>query len=124
MTRQYFVYILTNQKRTLYTGVTNDLVRRVYEHRNKLAEGFTNKYNIAWLVHYGATGDIRSALAREKQIKGRRRSKKVGLIESTNPQWKDLAAEWFEEPSAALDPSLRSPRGRILSRTRCANVSP
>ena len=84
--REYYVYILTNQKKTLYTGVTNDLVRRVYEHRNKLADGFTSKYNISWLVYYESTADVRSALEREKRIKGWRRSKKVALVESTNPK--------------------------------------
>ena len=102
----YYVYILTNQRRTLYTGVTGDLARRVYQH--KLVDGFTKRYNVTWLAHYETTSDVRSAKEREKQIKGWRRSKKVTLIESTNPQWKDLAADWFEEPSTVLDPSLRS----------------
>ncbi|MDA1347615.1 MAG: GIY-YIG nuclease family protein [Chloroflexi bacterium] len=105
---QYYVYMLTNQRRTLYTGLTNDLVRRVYEHRRKVVDGFTRKYNVTWLVHYEVTDDILSARDREKQIKSWRRGKKVALIESANPKWRDLAAEWFEEPSAALDPSLRS----------------
>ena len=68
--RQYYVYIMTNGVRTLYIGVTNDLTRRVYEHRQKLADGFTNKYNITMLVHYGVTTDVQSAIAREKQLKG------------------------------------------------------
>ena len=68
--RQYYVYIMTNGIRTLYIGVTNDLTRRVYEHRQKLADGFTNKYNITMLVHYGVTTDVQSAIAREKQLKG------------------------------------------------------
>ena len=78
--RQYYVYILTNSTRTLYVGVTNDLERRMYEHKNKLVPGFASKYNISWLVHYEHTSDVESALAREKQIKSWRRSKKVALI--------------------------------------------
>jgi putative endonuclease len=93
--REYYVYIMTNKSGTLYTGVTNDLLRRVYEHKHKLIPGFTSKYNITCLVYYEATADIRAAIAREKQIKGWLRSKKIALIESVNPTWKDLSAEWF-----------------------------
>ena len=92
--RQYYVYILTNRTRTLYVGVTNDLERRMHEHKNKLVPGFTSKYNVTWLAHYEQTSDVESAIAREKEIKGWRRSKKVALIESSNPQWKDLSLEW------------------------------
>ena len=95
--RQYYVYILTNRTRTLYVGVTNDLERRMYEHKNKLAPGFASKYNITWLAHYEQTSDVESAIAREKEIKGWRRSKKVALIESSNPQWKDLSLEWSSD---------------------------
>jgi len=97
--RQYYVYIMTNKSRTLYTGVTNDLNRRVYEHKQKLVPGFTSKYNITRLVYFEATTDIRAAIAREKQIKGWLRSKKVALIESANPKWDDLSAGWYEEVS-------------------------
>ena len=100
--RQYYVYILTNRVRTLYVGVTNDLVRRVYEHKHKLVPGFTKKYNVTWLAYYESTSDIRTAIAREKQIKAFRRSKKVELIEALNPRWKDLSLGWYdvsEEPS-------------------------
>lgn len=93
---QYYVYIMTNGKRTLYIGVTNDLTRRIYEHKQKLADGFTKKYNITMLVYYQATSDIESAIAREKELKGWRRSKKVALIQTMNPQWKDLSLEWYE----------------------------
>ena len=93
--------MLTNQRRTLYTGVTNNLTRRVYEHRNKLIDGFTKTYNLSWLVYYESTVDVASAIAREKQIKGWRRSKKVALIESANPRWKDLAKGWYgDEPTS------------------------
>ena len=93
---QYYVYIMTNCRGTLYTGVTNNLERRVYEHKEKLAEGFTKKYNITKLVYFETMGDVRSAIAREKQIKGWLRIKKIALIQSVNQQWKDLAAGWYE----------------------------
>ena len=92
--KEYYVYIMTNKSRTLYTGVTNNLMRRVYEHKNELVPGFTSKYKIKHLVYYESTSSIHSALAREKQIKGWLRAKKVVLIESMNPEWKDLSEEW------------------------------
>jgi putative endonuclease len=94
MTNQYYVYIMTNKSRTLYTAVTNNLERRVYEHKQKLVPGFTTKYNISQLIYFEATHDIRAAIEREKQIKGWLRSKKVALIESVNPTWADLSARW------------------------------
>ncbi len=93
--RNYYVYIMSNGKRTLYVGVSNDLERRVYQHKRKLIGGFTKRYNITWLVYYEETSDIVAAIEREKQIKGWRRSKKVALIESANPRWKDLAMDWY-----------------------------
>ncbi|MFC1937334.1 GIY-YIG nuclease family protein [Chloroflexota bacterium] len=91
MNRQYYIYIMTNQtNRVLYTGVTNDLKRRVYEHRHKLVEGFTKKYNIGKLVYYEACGDIESSILREKQIKGGPRQKKIQLVNSINEEWCDL----------------------------------
>ena len=93
--RQYYVYIMTNKSKTLYTGVTNDLQRRVFEHKNKLIGGFTKKYNITKLVWYQVTNELTSAIAREKQIKGWLRKKKIALIESMNPEWKDLSEEWM-----------------------------
>ena len=77
----------------LYTGVTNDLKRRVYEHKGKLVEGFTKKYNIGKLVYYELCEDIESAILREKQIKGWLRIKKIALIESMNPGWRDLSLD-------------------------------
>lgn len=96
MTRRYYVYIMTNRSRTLYTGVTNDLQRRVSEHKRKLADGFTKKYNIARLVWYEESHDIRAAIANEKRIKGWLRAKKVALIESANPNWADLSDGWYD----------------------------
>jgi putative endonuclease len=92
--KDYYVYILSSHRGTLYVGVTNDLTRRVYEHQHKLGDGFTGKYNISKLVYYESTTDVESAIAREKQIKGWTRNKKVGLIESVNPYWEDLAECW------------------------------
>lgn len=92
--RQYYVYIMTNHSRTLYTGVTNDLQRRVLEHKRKQIPGFTQKYNITQLVYYEETPDVKTAIAREKQIKGWLRSKKIALIESLNSGWRDLSDEW------------------------------
>ena len=87
----YYVYILTcDNRRTLYVGVTNDLVRRVYEHKNELADGFTKRYHIHHLVYFEQTPDVNAAIAREKQLKGWRREKKVALIEQMNPAWDDL----------------------------------
>jgi putative endonuclease len=84
--KTYYVYIMTNTSRTLYTGVANNLLRRVYEHKHKLIPGFTSRYNITQLVYFEETSDVRSALEREKQIKGWLRAKKIALIESLNPQ--------------------------------------
>jgi putative endonuclease len=92
----YYMYILTNYTRTvLYTGVTNNLIRRMYEHRNHLVTGFTDQYQVTHLVYFEETNDIREAIAREKQIKGWLRSRKVDLIQSVNPEWRDLADDWF-----------------------------
>ncbi len=90
----YYVYIMTNKSKALYTGFTNDLQRRVYQHKHKLVEGFTSKYNITQLVYFETTPDVKSAIAREKQIKGWLRKKKIELIESVNPNWKDLSEDW------------------------------
>ena len=105
MSKEYYVYIMTNHSRTLYTGVTNDIARRVYEHRQKLILGFTTKYNISRLVYYAETSDVRAAIERERQIKGWTRERKLALIEAHNPGWLDLSEDLV--PSDA-DPSLRS----------------
>ena len=92
--KQYCVYIMTNTHNTvLYTGVSNNLARRVYEHKNGLGGIFTKKYNVDKLVYYEVGDNIHSAIAREKQIKGGSRKKKIDLIKSVNPEWKDLYEE-------------------------------
>ena len=103
--RTYYVYIMANESRMLYTGVTNKLERRVAEHKGKQIDGFTKTYNLASLVYLEQTEDIRAAIAREKQIKGWLRRKKVAVIESMNPSWRDLSVEWSKE---VQDRSLRS----------------
>ena len=91
----YFVYILTNwDDSVLYIGVTSNLTRRLYEHRNHLAVGFTKKYNIHKLVYFEETSDVYSAISREKQLKGWSRKKKNDLISKMNPEWKELSASW------------------------------
>ena len=97
--KQYYVYLMTNKSRTLYTGITNNLERRVYQHKQKTIEGFTSKYNITMLVYYESDDDVRQAIAREKQIKGWLRSKKIELIESTNPGWEDLSKDRYGNSS-------------------------
>jgi len=88
------VYILTNKSHTvLYTGVTSNLGKRVHEHKTKIVPGFTSRYNVDKLVYYETTDDIQAAIAREKQIKAGSRQKKIALIESMNPEWKDLTED-------------------------------
>ena len=87
----YYVYIMTNNAKTLYIGVTNDLNRRVFEHKNSLIDGFTKKYNIKKLVYYETFNNIDEAIRREKQLKNWHRQWKINLIESINKEWKDLA---------------------------------
>ena len=91
----YYVYILTNwDDSVMYIGVTNNLERRLYEHRNHLVDGFTKKYNVHKLVYYEYTNDVYSALEREKQLKGWSRAKKNALVAKSNPTWSDLSTEW------------------------------
>jgi putative endonuclease len=95
--KQYCVYIMTNSRHTvLYTGVTNDLPRRVEEHKNGKASAFTKKYNVIKLVFYESGDDINIAIAREKQIKASSRKKKLDLIYNLNPKWKDLSEEFWK----------------------------
>jgi putative endonuclease len=95
--RQYWVYILSSVSGVLYIGVTNNLERRLWEHRQKKVSGFSAKYNTTRLVRCEEFRYINDAIAREKELKGWRREKKVALINSENPRWRDLAAGWFEE---------------------------
>jgi putative endonuclease len=91
MDRPYYVYIITNPTRTvLYTGVTNDLRKRIFQHKEKRVPGFTGRYNVNKLVFYEVTPDVRSAIEREKQIKGGSRARKIALVEQMNPAWSDL----------------------------------
>jgi putative endonuclease len=110
--RQYSVYIMTNDSRTLYVGVTNNLARRAQEHKDKLVPGFTSKYNITQLVWYEHFDGPNDAISREKQLKGWRREKKVALIRSMNPDWSDLSLEDAERPfdSAQGDGQVQQPR--------------
>jgi len=100
MNKSYYVYIMTNKSKTLYIGVTNNLVRRVYEHKNKTIEGFKKKYNISKLIYFEQINDARSAIEREKQLKGWLRKRKIALIEENNPKWNDLSGT-LTDPSSA-----------------------
>ena len=91
MTKQYYVYIMCSNSGTLYIGVTNNIERRVYEHKQKLIPGFTAKYDVNRLVHVETFASIHDAIQREKELKKWRRSKKIALIEETNPKWEDLS---------------------------------
>lgn len=98
MDKTYYVYLLTNwNNKVMYVGVTSNLERRVYEHKNKLVEGFTKKYNIGKLVYFETTNDVMAAIEREKQIKKWRREKKNQLVIGVNPGWKDLSLEWGKD---------------------------
>ena len=94
-TNTYYVYMMTNwNNKVLYVGVTNNLERRVYEHKNKLTGGFTARYNVNKLVYYDETSDVEATIEFEKKLKGWRREKKNELINSVNPEWKDLSLDW------------------------------
>ena len=94
MARQFFIYILSSHLRVLYVGVTNNLERRMFEHRAGLNDGFTTRYRVDRLVYFESTENPLAAIAREKEIKGWRRSKKIRLIQQMNPNWADLSREW------------------------------
>jgi putative endonuclease len=108
--RHYFVYLMSNRTHTLYIGMTNDLVRRVFEHKHKLLKGFTARYSLDRLVYFEETTEVHEAITREKQLKGWLRAKKEALlIESANSRCQDLSRGWFEEEkSLRVGPSLRS----------------
>jgi putative endonuclease len=105
--KQFFVYIVTNRpgSATLYVGITNDLIRRAWEHKSKVAPGFTQRYNLTRLVYYEKFFYPDAAIAREKEIKGWRREKKIRLINSMNPRWDDLAKDWQDlyKPTTGTD---------------------
>jgi len=95
MTKTYYVYLLTNwNNKVMYVGVSNNLERRLYEHKNKLVKGFTEKYNVNKLVYFEETQDVTAAIAREKEIKKWRREKKNQLVNRMNPNWEDLSSGW------------------------------
>ncbi len=105
--KYYSVYIMGSLSGTLYTGMSGNLHRRVFQHKFHHFEGFTDRYDVVRLLYFESYDDVHKALAREKQLKGWRRSKKAGLIQSRNPHWLDLAAEWY--------PWMRSGEGRDAS---------
>ncbi len=93
MSKQYYVYILSSNSLILYVGVTSDLVKRVYEHKNKLVDGFTKKYNVSILLYYELFNDVEKAIKREKQLKNWHREWKLNLIKRKNPELRDLYIE-------------------------------
>jgi putative endonuclease len=105
VTHRYFVYLMASRSRVLYVGVTNDLYRRVREHQDGAVPGFTSRYRVVHLVHFEETGSVTEAIAREKQIKGWLRAKKIALIEAGNPEWEDLSGGWYPA-GASANPSL------------------
>jgi putative endonuclease len=107
MQREYYVYIMSNVSRTLYIGVTNDLERRVWEHKGKTKTGFTSRYNITLLVYIESYDGPSDAIAREKQLKRWSRSKKLAMIDSANPEWIDLSSAWAAEYSSQSAVSRR-----------------
>jgi len=102
MAHTYSIYVLASRSRALYTGVTGDLQKRMVEHRQGLIPGFTTRYRVFRLVHFEHFADIRDAIAREKEIKGWLRAKKIELVESLNPQWTDLARYWGKPISISI----------------------
>ena len=93
--QSYYFYVMASASRVLYAGVTNHIERRVWEHKQKVIKGFSQRYNTVELVYFETHGDIRAAIRREKQVKGWLRAKNIALIASANPGWKDLSASWF-----------------------------
>ena len=115
MERVYHLYILASRSRVLYVGVTNDLLRRVLQHREGRIAGFTSRYHIHRLVHFEPFGDIRNAIAREKEIKDWTRAKKVALIEGKNPAWEDFAERYFSR-----DAPGKKAKKKQIHRAKCA----
>jgi putative endonuclease len=98
----YYVYVMTNNSGTLYIGVTNDIARRVREHQLGLKRGFTQRYRMTRLLYVESATDVRDALQREKQLKGWTRKRKLDLVRSLNPEWRDLSQDWSEQSLAAM----------------------
>lgn len=104
MPKEYYVYIMSNRTKTLYIGLTNNIMKRVLQHKQKQIEGFTKKYNLIYLVYFESTNSIYDALKREKQLKNWHRQWKINLIEESNKNWDDLSSEWYRE----IDPETSS----------------
>ncbi len=118
--KRCFVYILVSRSRNLYTGLTNNLLRRVLKHKQKSVKGFTAKYRVHRLVYFESFQNVRDAIRCEKKIKSWRREKKVALIQASNPTWEDLAASWFPTPaSEKADSSPAYRRQALLGMTTC-----
>ncbi len=108
MPKSYYTYIVASRSRTLYIGVTSKLEQRTWQHKNKAHEGFTAAYNCDRLVWFERYTNVGTAIAREKELKGWRRARKIDLIETTNPSWGDLSESWGQPIVFTADPSLRS----------------
>ena len=106
--KYYWVYVMSGRTRTLYIGVTDDIERRTYEHRHKSFPGFTSKYRLDRLVYFEEHADIRDAIERERQIKSWRREKKLALIKSLNPSWRDLSLNWHLNERAGSSDKIAS----------------
>jgi putative endonuclease len=115
--RTYFVYIMTNRSKTLYVGVTGNLIQRVRRHKLGIASKFTAMYGLDRLVYFERFEDVRNAIEREKQIKGWRRLKKIALIVSINPAWRDLSQEWFEHHAFEPDEAARARSASVRAAT-------
>ena len=107
--RHYYVYILGSYSGTLYIGVTGNLRKRVWQHKEEATEGFTKRYGVTRLLHFERFHEVLAAIAREKQLKGWTRAKKVALIEAENPKWEDLSREWYPASEAELLSKFRQP---------------
>lgn len=101
--RSYFVYVLASRSRVLYVGVTNDLMRRIYEHKTEALDGFTKRYGVRELVYFEATVNVGAAIAREKQLKRWTRTRKFKLIEANNPDWRDLSIDWYDNATLPFE---------------------
>jgi putative endonuclease len=107
--RQYYVYILGSYSGTLYIGVTGNLRRRIWQHRQHAIEGFTAKYDVTRLLYFETYNEVSNAIGREKQLKGWRRTKKIALIEKRNPKWEDLSREWYKPEAQQLTVKITHP---------------